>query len=224
MKKYLAFLTAVVFIASSSAQNQSFVSFYEDGTTKKAEGQFLEGKQEGVWKTWHANGSLESTAMYNQGILNGDEVFYMETEKEQFTHYKWGKKDSIYQEWYPDGKERLVGYYTYNLQDSIWTYWYRNGQPKKVENRNEGEIILIHLWDKFGDQLVSDGEGMLRYFHANGNLMEETPIAGGLRNGLSKRYYEDGQLRSEGTYKNGLFQGKWSFYRADGTLSKNPNL
>jgi len=56
------------------------IDFHKNGV-KKAEGQYIDGKKEGLWISWHRNGERESEGEYIDG-----------------------QRDGRWREWDPDGK------------------------------------------------------------------------------------------------------------------------
>ncbi len=59
---------------------------------------------------------------------------------------------------------------------------------------------------------VKDGKGFIQAWYEGGALGSETPIAGGLPNGLAKEYYEDGALLRTITYKDDAASGEALMY------------
>lgn len=74
--------------------NQGFwKTYYKDGTVE-SEGYYKDGKQEGQWKYYHDNGRLSAEKNYKSGKLDGTNRTYGENgELESDGHYKDGRED-----------------------------------------------------------------------------------------------------------------------------------
>jgi len=88
------------------------VSWHEKGQ-KKHEGNWKDGKQDGLWTEWHENGQKQSE-----------------------TNYKDGKQDGLWLGWHENGQKA----YEANFKDGEKVsakYWISKGEP--VDSEEEAE-------------------------------------------------------------------------------------
>ena len=75
------------------------IYYYSDGSLN-LEGPLLNGKREGLWKSWYEDGSLWSEGEFRDGLRQGPAVVF-----------------------YPNGKKMLEGHYTDNERTGLWKSW-----------------------------------------------------------------------------------------------------
>jgi len=74
-----------------------------------------------------------------------------------------------------------------------------------------------------GDAILYEtpiGDGIERWFHANGAVKSEFPKVAGATHGLTRDWHENGQLAAEITYVAGKPIGVAKYWRPDGTVDK----
>lgn len=112
------------------------------------QGEFREGKKEGIWRTWHPNGELAS---------------------EEF--YKRGKQDGCLVWWYDDGTRMSSASFVKGLKCGCERHWYQNGCLKGECYYRSGKLHgALSAWSEEGVQLVKgwyregvkEGEWMYR--------------------------------------------------------------
>lgn len=92
-----------------------YVSFYEDTTSVKENGEYNLGLKDGVWKCWYINGKLMQKETYKKGLLHGE-----------------------YAKWAETGQLIANGYYKKGLKSGVFIYVV-DGQ-KKVEKYRNGVL------------------------------------------------------------------------------------
>ena len=100
----------VLYYYKGELLNGDILSYYENGKLR-SEGNYKEGKKEGVWKEWYENGQLDE-------IIN----------------YKDGKRDGLRKVWYENGELEHKGNYDEGKKEGVWKYWYENGHLRKEQN------------------------------------------------------------------------------------------
>jgi antitoxin component YwqK of YwqJK toxin-antitoxin module len=94
----------------SIIQNGEYIRHYESGVIKMR-GMMKNGKREGLWKSWYANGSPWSETTFQGGLKNGRTTT-----------------------WYENEKKRYDGFYTNDIESGKWTFWDEQGNVvKEVE-------------------------------------------------------------------------------------------
>ena len=67
-----------------------FVAYHESGQVK-SEGEYVDGKEEGVWRDYHANGRLAAEGVYETGKEEGVWRFFAENgDEEKSVTYRAG--------------------------------------------------------------------------------------------------------------------------------------
>jgi antitoxin component YwqK of YwqJK toxin-antitoxin module len=59
-----------------------FVAYYESGAVKR-EGEYVDGKEEGLWRAYHANGQVAAEGRYSAGKEEGMWHFFDADGKEE---------------------------------------------------------------------------------------------------------------------------------------------
>ena len=80
-------------------------------------------------------------------------------------------------------------------------YW-SNGQKKCEGTYKDGKYFLSNSWDKNGEIMVKDGNGVWTEW-SNGQKYREKTYKDGEPDGLWTDWYVNGQKREERTYKDG---------------------
>lgn len=57
-------------------------------------------------------------------------------------------------------------------------------------------------------------------YYANGQVLSETSIRDGEKDGPFRRYYADGTPMAEGRYRDGAPQGAWTWWNPDGSVDR----
>ena len=148
-------------------QHGPSMSWYEEGRPM-AEAHFDEGKLDGVFKLWHANGQLAEEGFYSADQRNGtfstwseDGVKLLEQHFEngkrngemkrwfsngqlQFLeHYVDGKKDGPAVAYFENGQKEAEGVFRKGNFHGVWTGWYPSGAKRKVAEFVDGDQISI---------------------------------------------------------------------------------
>ncbi len=139
---------------------------YEDGKTKY-EGKIVNGKPDGIWKTYSENGYLLSEVNYKEGVVEGDAVFYYEApdkkakikvkfENEMIVdnykefyengilkadiEYEDGKPNGYAKFYYTSGILKINGDYKEGVKKGKWLYYTETGQVFNKEKWKKGNL------------------------------------------------------------------------------------
>ena len=107
---------------------------YEDGQ-KRSEGNFKDGKMDGLCMWWHENG-----------------------QKAREANYKDDKPDGLWTEWYENGQKKVEVNFKDVKPDGLWTEWHETGQKQFGENFKDGELISAKYWNSKGEPVDSEEE------------------------------------------------------------------
>jgi hypothetical protein len=131
-----------------------FISRYKNGN-KELEENYLDNKLHGTWKIWYANGQLQGSGNYINGLPDGkSEWFYPSGQIYQEMYFKEGKKYNVFRLYYdtainPAFKKLLITDF-YKTEDSL------NKDFKKVQVHYEnvfsaaGELLITRSYARNG--------------------------------------------------------------------------
>ena len=85
---------------------------------KKKEGNFKEGKTDGLLVRWHKNGQKETEG-----------------------NYKDGKADGLFVEWYENGQKLMKGNFKDSKPEGLVVHWHGNGQKMAEVNFKDGKLV-----------------------------------------------------------------------------------
>jgi hypothetical protein len=129
----------------------------------KEEGEYDDGKKDGLWKYWDKKGIKEKEIVFEKGddILwsffapNGNKtregqmedgkeegvwIFYDKNGiKERETEHKSGKEDGIYSLWFDNGQKKEEGPYLGTTRIGTWTWWDEKGNKWQEGGYLKGE-------------------------------------------------------------------------------------
>jgi len=133
--------------------------------SKQLEGSYVNNEPVGEWKQYFFDGKIKSLKYYKDGLL-----------------------DSIYREYYYNGKLSIEGKYYLGNKTGEWNYYSKTGKLSTKEEFADGELT-----------------GKKYNYYENGKVQTEAGYQYGDRNGLFKRFDEDGLLMVQTNYKDGIF-------------------
>jgi antitoxin component YwqK of YwqJK toxin-antitoxin module len=142
------------------------------------EGNYKNGLENGLWKTWNKNGKVLSKKYFSDGMAEGSWESCYENGKALYTiSFRNGLIDGTVEYYYKNGK--INGEFNYNKgkEHGDFFSYYEDGTHKSktyyINGKEEGE------W---------------KTWHKNGNLATETFYKNGIKNGEWKQYNEKGDL------------------------------
>ena len=168
-------------------------------------GNYVDGKLQGDLTKYKLNGDLESTANFENGVKNGEEIVY-------FPQSQGGKKRWVYN--YVDG-----------VRVGQAKEYYESGELHVVcdyeNNKRNGKIIGYYLSGKVmftGTEKNDEENGEFRFYATEGHLDRIETYKDSEKTGPFKFYYKSGALYSEGNNVNNRLHGVVKKYEEDGTL------
>jgi antitoxin component YwqK of YwqJK toxin-antitoxin module len=188
-------------------KNGYYVFFFENGQMKK-EGNYENGKESGVWRTYNPDGTLARITEFN------------------------GENDYQYTNYYSNGQPKESGHMLDGKLTGTLTTYYTNGVPKSIipvnsEQKINGEVTVnfdngienFKLNYKNGKQ--KDGEQVV--YNRSGGIDHKMTIKNEQRDGEYLEYYSNGSLIYKGKYKDGKKDGNWKKYYINGQLEEDFN-
>lgn len=212
--------------------------FHKNGQLK-SEYVLLDEMKSGVKSNFDENGARLISEVFEKDILIANGWFNQE-----------GLKDSIWQNFYPDGallskgkfkggkKEgqwiyyftnssvEQKGWFKDNLPSGQWTWYYPNGQIRRSEGfyrgKYQGDIIDYDTEGKIiQKQTYAYNELEGEYYYFIGDHQEKGKMQNSLREGKWVYHHANGKKSFVGKYKDGLAQGKHKYWFENGNRSFN---
>ncbi len=147
------FFTIVLFSQVVRKENLTKkLSFYFDANQQKIEstGSYYTDllgettEKHGKWTYFHKNGGVAEERNYYRGKLNGQvKAIYANGNIQQEGYFKLDVQDSVYREWFDNGKKSIEGAYSKGQPFGTWTYYYLTGETPKQLRRERENILRI---------------------------------------------------------------------------------
>ena len=112
-------------------------ALHENGQ-KKMEGNFKNGKKDGLETSWYEDGQKRSEDNFKDGKLDGLSIF-----------------------WFPNGQKGNEGIYKDGIMEGIHRMWHKNGQMR-AEAKFENGIGSAKFWNSKGESVNSFEETGLK--------------------------------------------------------------
>ena len=105
-------------------------------------GKYVNGKEEGVQKTWFESGQLMYESNYKDGELEGVQKWWYENGQlmSKF-NFKDGELEGISNGWYENGQLYSELNYKDGKLEGVRKWWYADGQLKYEKNYKDGLLI-----------------------------------------------------------------------------------
>ena len=151
------------------------------------------GERAGKWTWLYNNGKVKEIAVYDAGILNGENIEYFPNEKPSIiANYVNGELDGEYKYYNNKGALLQKKYFKNGELEGLYTSYFEVGK----------NLPEYHIPYKQGAVDIGFTE-----YYANGNVYAEVPFANGKREGIEKKYLFNKKISSEISYKNGELNG-----------------
>ena len=139
-----------------------------------------------------------------------------QTDSEGMRQGRWAKN-------YPNGQPMYEGFFKNNKPVGDWVRYHEGGQVKAKLKYNAGsDSAFAQLYEQ-GGKKIAEGifvdekrEGNWTFFSGDVKISEET-YQGGLKHGVSRRFYPTGEVLEESEWQNGLQEGNYRVYFRDGS-------
>lgn len=185
--------------------------YFNDGSTVRIEGDFLNGRPNGSYKKYYHNGNLQEKGAFQKRYYVGKWISYWENgnlQKDLFFNEK-GKLDGKALYYYEEGGLEIEALFKDGVSIDTTKIYYPNGDLK-VEYFNEP---YYHPISTVSTDTVSIIDPCIKdsySFPSKLNL-----------NGFNKLYNGDNEILYEGELKTGcLWNGKYYIYDDNGILMK----
>ena len=186
-----------------------------------------QGKKQGIWKEFYADGKVKKEIDYRDDKINGYVKEY--DKKGNLIHaekYAFGKKIDhpkefaavdMFRDYYDDGTLKYEGPYIQGYP--VGTHYYY----KKVYRCDSTLVPRDDTSNVYIKKQICKNKPMpdSAFVYDNGFLIEKGPIDS-LRKKQSvwEEYYYSGELRGKGKYKDNVKTGEWKYFYPNGKLEQ----
>ena len=182
----------------------------------------VNGKRTGVWKKFYDNGKIR----YSGQFINGKEVgvfkFYTINSSSQPSIVKKYRKNSdtaLVTFYTGKGTVKTEGKMLGKKRIGKWIYYFFDGEISSEEEYSNGSLngVLKNYYrnGKLTEETAyqfGKKHGVSKIYTNAGILIENVSYVAGKLEGEGKYYDLKGDLKEKGIYKNGKRVGKWEFY------------
>jgi membrane associated rhomboid family serine protease/antitoxin component YwqK of YwqJK toxin-antitoxin module len=116
--------------------------------------------------------------------------------------YKDDKKNGVFLYYSDHNTYTSAGRYVDDLNVGKWEEYYWNGQLKSESYFNNA-FYMQNVYDSTGHQIVANGHGTAKFFHANGQVAEEGDYVEGKKHGYWYGRHPTGEMYFEENYNRG---------------------
>lgn len=137
-------------LETKSGNLVSFTDYWMSNHQKQNEGQYLNGKESGLWTWWFKTGQKDWEVTYVNGQKEGTQTHWYPSGKlKKKIGYAADKTDGPCIWWFENGTKELDATYKKGYFDGVRTTWHANGEISAKERYLEGAPIGI--WTKYDE-------------------------------------------------------------------------
>ena len=136
-------------------------------------------------------------------------------------------EDGVHELFYPEGSKKAENNFKNGVLHGLCKGWYPSGQKEYEHEWVDGKIMNSQRWLPNGQLCLltdlSDGDGIIVSYFANGKKSSMEVFESGMLNGLVISYYESGIVSSKTNYKDQLRYGQEILYHENGRVRQDAN-
>ncbi|MEZ4798679.1 MAG: hypothetical protein R2809_02645 [Flavobacteriales bacterium] len=220
--RYFLSISLMLQIFFASAQTQEFQDKYPNGNVR-SEGIYERGFEDGLWKYYYEDGTLQEEANYKMGKFHGSVFRYHPNGKLMVEGYfKNDKQDSIQRTFTADSILVEQGLWAKGVKTGEWDYFYASGDTMMIENHLDSVVMMLEYFTSSGEHTLKKGNGTVADHFENGRLKSITNYKNGLPDGKFEEYFSGGSVRISGNYIQGKKDGEWVDLFPTGKTKKSP--
>lgn len=130
----------------SNPKGSMKVQFYNAFGRKVVEGQFVEGKKQGLWHFFNHHGLLTKEIEYKDDKEHGTyRLWHPNGKLREETTYQNGDLHGFYTAYHANGNKSSEGWFQNNLREQIWKTYYPNGVLEDEAYYLQGKIKGYYL-------------------------------------------------------------------------------
>jgi uncharacterized protein len=193
--------------------------FYYDNGYKSSEGNMVNGKPDGYWKSYYQNGVLKNEG--NRKNLQLDSTWKFYNDKGKITksiNYKEGKKNGFTVNYDTAGFITSKENYVADIKQGTSYNFYPSGKIKQsipFKNGRADGVSYIFTEDSIITTIIKYKMGYVEKLEKINQTDEK-----GNKQGIWKEFYPDGTVKKESRYKDGVIDGYVKEYDKKGDLAE----
>jgi uncharacterized protein len=213
----------LLFAEKGHGQKQEFQDKYPNGTVR-SEGVYEAGFEDGLWKYYYEDGTLQEKTNYRRGKLNGPVWRYHQNGRQMVEGYFVNDaQDSIQRTWSADSVLLETGYWNKGKKIGYWHYFKSSGDSSYTECFKGDSLLLWTVFDDRGLRSVILGKGYVEEKFEGGQRKRITHYNNGFPDSLFCEYYSGGSERIRGNYTKGKKTGIWTEFFPGGKPKSHVN-
>lgn len=222
-----ALILPILFLSFSVAYAQDSAMVNQNGYNRflypngkvQSEGNLVNGKPEGVWKSYHDNGQLRSEGLRKNGKSDSTwKFYYPEGTMQSLIEYQSGVK-VLQTDFHPNGMKSAEEKFLNGNKNGEAVYYYSSGTKSKelvyVEGKKEG-LCVVYAED--------DGRIISLITYKSDVVFKEDKLNRkdkfGAKQGLWREFFPSGKVKTEWMYKDDQLDGMVRYFKDDGSVMK----
>ena len=209
--------------------NKAEMKIYSSTGRLVKTGKVLNGKKEGIWRSYYENGMISRVEEYHEDMLNGLTLSIEATgtvsEEDNIVN---GVKTGVSHQYNRNGTIKLEENYSNGVLNGMRRVFGQDGKMQEEGNWKNGKRDSINRWAYPSGKIyveytykAGNISGPARLYYENGNVKAAGNYSEGYEEGAWKEYADTTQkVIAEGNYKAGKKIGVWKTYKSDGTPDK----
>lgn len=171
-------------------------------------GNYKKGLEHGIWINYYENGNISDSGSYFEGRMDGEWKYKFENGNiYQVGFFKRNLQDSTWKTYFENGQLSSIGEMIEGNPSGKWIDYYENGQvASNIVFLPQNKTIIENVWDREGNQIVYDGNGLYKSFSISGQLIMQGKVQNGLKIGKWVTYFENGKMKEEGIFENEIYR------------------
>jgi hypothetical protein len=129
-----------------------FSYFYPDGKLESI-GNYVHGKKQGTWMSFHNNGIPSDSVYYENGMVKGTRKGWYSNSYMSDSIVMQLDGNGVEVTWFDNGNVSEAGRIKNNKMNGKWQYFHKSGQLASLETYNEGQLIAKEYYDESGNPM-----------------------------------------------------------------------
>jgi antitoxin component YwqK of YwqJK toxin-antitoxin module len=204
--------------AQADSLQTGFKIFYFASGNKSSEGNLLNGKPEGIWKSYYESGQLKSIGKRTNHQLDSTWIFYdIDGNISSSISYKKGKKDGEKLS-FEGGRLILEEHFSNDIKTGVERAFHANGVLRRIAQYENAKLHgMVYEYDSTGvlKELKTYENGVILSLRKVNHLDKR-----GLKQGLWVKLFENRSIYQEMTYKDNMLDGYLKTFDRKGELQK----
>lgn len=139
--------------STTKVPNGKFYYFHPNGKVKSL-GKYLYGKKDGVWRSYYADGLMEDSTFYHNGVPEGISIRYHHNGYQSDSSVFNKDGSGTYVSWFDNGTPASAGNYAAGRKKrDKWRYFHKNGTVSCEEIFESGNIVSRMYFNEEGHQV-----------------------------------------------------------------------